>query len=81
MPIQELKDKLHNIIDSTNNEALLEDMLLEAQSRIAGKEPYEIEGLSEKDYEELKMLVQEAPLKNTISYDELKSSLSRWFIS
>ena len=79
MPIKELKDKLHDIIDSTNNEVLLEDMLLEAQSRIMSKSAYRIEGLSKKDYDELKMLAKEEPKKNTISYDELKSSLSRWF--
>jgi hypothetical protein len=81
MPLQELKEKLHDIINSTNNEILLEDMLLEAQSRTTSKSAHKIEGLSKKDYEELKMLAKEEPMKNTISYNELKSSLSRWFTS
>ena len=79
MPRNELKEKLHQIIDSTNNEILLEDMLLEAESRLMSSKPHEIEGLSEKDYEELKLLAEEDSSKDTMNYDELKSSLSRWF--
>ena len=81
MPLNELKEKLHQIIDSTNNEILLEDMLLEAESRTTSKTPHGIEGLSKTDYEELKMLAGEDALKDTMTYDELKSSLSRWFTS
>lgn len=79
MPIEELKEKLPSLIDETNNEVLLEDLLLEAKSRIDSNSPNEAEGLSEKDYDELVSLINEAPEKDTISYDELKSSLSRWF--
>ena len=79
MPIEEMKEKLHSLIEETNNEVLLEDLLLEAKSRINTNHPYEAEGLSEKDYDELLSLVKEAPEKDTVSYDELKSSLSRWF--
>lgn len=81
MPIKELKEKLYSIIESTNNEILLEDMLLEAESRTTSKKPHEIEGLSEADYKELNMLAGEGALKDTMTYDELKSSLSRWFTS
>jgi hypothetical protein len=79
MAIQEMKEKLHSLIEQTNNEVLLEDLLLEASSRITTKNPYEAEGLSKDDYDELISLVNEPPEKDTISYDELKSSLSRWF--
>lgn len=81
MPIEELKEKLHSLIEETNNEVLLEDLLVEAKSRMHTSNPFEAEGLAEKDYNELLSLVNEAPEKNTISYDELKSSLSRWFIN
>ncbi len=80
MPIEELKEKLHSLIEETNNEVLLEDLLLEAKSRINTNNPNEAEGLSEKDYDDLVSLITEAPEKDTISYDELKLSLSRWFI-
>ncbi len=79
MPIEVLKEKLHSLIDETNNEVLLEDLLLEAKSRIHTTHPHEAEGLSKEDYDELISLVNEPPEKDTISYDELKSSLSRWF--
>ena len=74
-----MKEKLHALIEQTNNEVLLEDLLLEANSRIHTINPNEAEGLSKEDYDELISLVNEPPEKDTISYDELKSSLSRWF--
>jgi len=79
MAIQEIKEKLHSLIEQTNNEVLLEDLLLEANSRIHTTNPHEAEGLSKEDFDELISLVNEPPEKDTISYDELKSSLSRWF--
>ena len=79
MAIQEIKEKLHSLIEQTNNEVLLEDLLLEASTRIHTTNPHEAEGLSKEDYDELISLVNEPPEKDTISYDELKSSLSRWF--
>jgi hypothetical protein len=79
MAIEQLKEKLHSLIEETNNEVLLEDLLLEAKSRIDTNNPHEAEGLSQADYDELISLVNEPPEKDTISYDELKSSLSRWF--
>ena len=79
MAIKEIKEKLHSLIEQTNNEVLLEDLLLEANSRIHTTNPHEAEGLSKEDYDELISLVNEPPEKDTISYDELKFSLSRWF--
>jgi hypothetical protein len=79
MAIKEMKEKLHSLIEQTNNEVLLEDLLLEASSRIHTTNPHEAEGLSKEDYDEFISLVNERPETDTISYDELKSSLSRWF--
>jgi hypothetical protein len=71
MPIEVLKKKLHSLIDKTNNEVLLEDLLLEAKSRIHTTHPHEAEGPCKDDYDELISLVNEPPEKDTISYDEL----------
>lgn len=79
MGIEEIKAKLHSLIEQTDNGILLEDLLLEADSRIHTNNPYQAEGLSKEDYEELISLVNEPSEKDTITYDELKSSLSRWF--
>ena len=79
MAIQEMKEKLHLLIEQTTNEVLLEDLFVEASSRMHATNPHEAEGVSYTDYQELISLVNEAPEKDTISYDELKSSLSRWF--
>ncbi|HEX8461401.1 MAG TPA: hypothetical protein VF623_08220 [Segetibacter sp.] len=80
MLIEDLKGKLHSLIETTKNEALLEDLLLEAESRVYAKNGYEAEGLSQEDFEELTSLVNESPEKDLVSLDELKFSLSRWFI-
>jgi hypothetical protein len=79
MAIEEIKAKLHLLIEETNNEILLSDLLLEADSRIHTDNPHEAEGLSKEDYDELISLVNEPSEKDTISYDEFKLSLSRWF--
>lgn len=81
MQIKELKEKLHSLIEDSTNEILLEDLLLEAENRMAATVPGEAEGLSKDDYEELVSLAKEPAEKDTISYDEFKSSLSKWFIS
>jgi len=79
MPIADLKEKLHLLIDATEDEALLEDLLIETEICLNTKNNYEAEGLFKEDYEELSSLLNEPLEKDTISYDELKSSLSRWF--
>lgn len=79
MPIEEIKQKLRELIETSNNGAMLEDLLMEAQSRSGAVSPHETEGLSKEDCEELTMLAKEDPLKDTVSYDELKDSLNRWF--
>ena len=80
MKIEETKQQLHSLIDQTNNEVLLEDLLEEARTRILTPNPHEAEGLSKEDYDELISLINEPTEKDTISYDALKTSLSRWFI-
>ena len=42
MAIQEMREKLHSLIEQTNNEVLLEDLLLEASSRIHTTNPHEL---------------------------------------
>lgn len=79
MLIEDLKGKLHSLIEATNNEALLEDLLTQAENRVNTQNEYEAEGLSKEDFEELTTLVNEASEKETISYNELKFSLSKWF--
>ncbi len=51
------------MVEQTNNEVLLEDLLLEAKSRIHTTNPHEAEGLSKEDYDELISLVNEPPEK------------------
>lgn len=79
MAIEELKQKLHALIESSNNATLLEDLWMEAQSRSLPERPNDAEGLSQEDYEELVSLATEPAEKDTVSYNELKASLSKWF--
>ena len=77
MSIKDLKEKLHSLIGSTDNEVLLKNLLYEA-GNISGTANEE-EGLSKEDYDELLSLINEPPEKGTISHHELKSSLNKWF--
>lgn len=77
MSIKHLKEKLHFLIESTDNEVLLKNLLYEARNSSGAAN--EEEGLSEEDYKELLSLINEPPEKDTISYNELKSSLNKWF--
>ena len=43
MKIEETKQQLHSLIDQTNNEVLLEDLLEEARTRILTPNPNEAE--------------------------------------
>lgn len=79
MEIKDLKEKLHSLIEATDNEVLLEDLLIEAKTRINADNPNEAEGLSQEDFDELIFLANESSDNETVSYDELKSSLGRWF--
>lgn len=45
MLIEDLKGKLHSLIEATNNEALLEDLLMEAETRLNTNNKYR-----QKDY-------------------------------
>ena len=79
MKISEIKEKLYSYINSTNDENVLINLLDAVEGR--NEQPFtnEEEDLSKKDYKELMALVNEPPEKDTISYAEFKSSLSKWF--
>ena len=74
MSIKDLKEKLYSLIQETENEALLKNLLYEAKN--TGDTENE---LSKEDYDDLLSLINEPPEKDTISYNELKSSLNKWF--
>jgi hypothetical protein len=79
MEIEALKQKLRSFIDSTNDADTLINLLHAAGNKASSTYINEKTYLSEEDYEELLSLVNEPPEKDTVSYEELKSSLSRWF--
>lgn len=79
MAIEELKERIHSLVDGSDNQALLEDLLLQFENRLQTLQGHEAENLSKEDYDGLIVLVNEPPEKDTVSYQELKSSLSLWF--
>lgn len=81
MKLNELKEQLHSLIQESSNKALLEDLLLEVKHREQSVQPHEKEGLIKEEFDELVQLANEPVEKDTISYSDLKSSLSRWFIN
>lgn len=74
MSIKDLKEKLYSLIQETENEALLKNLLYEAENTVDTENE-----LSKEDYEDLLSLINEPPEKDTISYNELKFSLNKWF--
>ena len=80
MEQKELRERLHNIINNTTNEMLLEDLLAEAEYRTASAQLHDKEGLIKEDYDELIALANEPAEKDTISYEEFKQSVCKWFI-
>lgn len=74
MSIKDLKEKLYSLIQETENEALLKNLLYKAENTADTENE-----LSKEDYDDLLSLINEPPEKDTISYNELKSSLNKWF--
>lgn len=70
MPIDKPKKEAHSLIDG---------LLMETHKRAAATGPHLGEGLAKEDCEELHFLASEPDFKDTISYEELTSSLRRWF--
>jgi hypothetical protein len=72
--MEELKQELIEKIRNTQNI----NMLLVVKEDIAFNEMISIEnglGLSKEEYDELKMLAEEADAKDTIGFDEFKNTL------
>ena len=74
MSIKDLKEKLYSLIQETENEALLKNLLYKAENTADTENE-----LSKEDYDDLLSLINEPPEKDTISYNELKSCLNKWF--
>ncbi len=81
MSKQDLKDELHKLIDSTEDENLLnilrEDLLAYGKNR---KEVDDLLDLSEEDRAELVQLSSEDPEKNTISEETFQKHIAKWRI-
>jgi hypothetical protein len=75
-----LKAELHTLIDNTDDKVLLLAVKAEILAR-QGKENTEFDDLSYLTFEErleLEELATEDPMKDTISFEELKKSMDEW---
>jgi hypothetical protein len=75
-----LKAELHTLIDNTDDKVLLLAVKAEILAR-QGEENPEIDDLSyltPEERQELEELATEDPMKDTISFEELKKSMDEW---
>jgi hypothetical protein len=75
-----LKAELHTLIDNTDDEGLLLAVKAEILAR-QGAENQEIDDLSyltPQERRELEELAAEDPMKDTMSFEDLKKSMSEW---
>ena len=80
MSKEELKKELHHLIDTTDDEELLnmvkEDIV--AYKTKANKNFDDLSDLSQEDRGELEELAAEDIDKDTISFEELKKEMNKW---
>ncbi|WP_462218813.1 hypothetical protein [Ferruginibacter sp.] len=80
MSKEELKKELHHLIDTTDDEELLnivkEDIV--AYQTKANKNFDDLSDLSPEDRAELEELAAEDIDKDTISFEELKKEMNKW---
>lgn len=85
---EELKKKLHELIDSIDDEHTLsvlnEDIVpyvIENRTKEADEEADEVEeNLTEEQIKDLENSIKEADEGKTMSYEEFKKRMSRWLI-
>jgi type I site-specific restriction endonuclease len=79
MSKQDLKDKLHKLIDETDDERvlniLMEDLVAYNQTNSAFDD---LSDLSPEDRAELEDLANEDPEKDTITFEEAKKQMNEW---
>jgi hypothetical protein len=77
---QELKEELHRLIDSIEDEQVLNELNEDVVPyMIASRnEPAEDDDLTEEQEKELREAIAEADRSETISFEEFKKSTDRW---
>lgn len=77
---QELKQDLYKLIDSIEDEELLQELKEDVVPyMIASRnEPVEDDDLTEEQEKELREAIAEADRGEIVSYDEFKKEMSRW---
>jgi competence protein ComGC len=77
---EKLKKELHQLIDETEDEALLsivkEDIV--AYKTKSSSKIDDLSDLSEEDRKELEEQAKEDPFANTITHEEFKQHISKW---
>ena len=79
MSKQDLKNELHKLIDDTEDEQVLnmlkEDLVAYTKDASAFDD---LSDLSPEDRAELEELANEDPIKDTITFEELKKEMNKW---
>ena len=79
MSKENLKKELHNLIDKTEDEEILNMVKEELVSYQTGEKEFDdLSDLSDEDRAELEELANEDSMKDTISYEEHKKEMKEW---
>ncbi len=81
MSKEQLKKELHQLIDETDDETLLSFVLEDIVTYKAKVNTHfdDLSDLSEEDRKELEEQAIEDPLADTITHEEFKQHISKWF--
>ncbi len=79
MSTENIKKELHTLIDNTDDEELLnivkEDLVA---YKIGDKKYHDLSDLCHEDRMEMEELINEDPMKDTISFEEFKENTEKW---
>lgn len=79
MSTENLKKELHTLIDNTEDEEILNMVKEELVAYQTGEKEFDdLSDLSDEDRAELEELINEDPMKDTISYEEHKKEMKEW---
>lgn len=79
MSTKKLKEELHTLIDKTENDEILnmiKEDLVAYQTK--EKEFDDLSDLCDEDRIEMEELINEDPIKDTITYEEHKKNIAEW---
>jgi hypothetical protein len=79
MSKEDIKKQLHDLIDNTDDEEILSIVKEDLVAYKTGDKKYDdLSDLCDEDRMEMEELINENPMKDTISFEEFKENTEKW---